>query len=124
MEFVLGNHDFSASACDINKTSFEKGDFLEREYSQLSQASHGVREKLKRHVLAWEEIDAPNAVLSVIKESYKLLMLTILESFILPNNKSALDNTTIVTEAIEDLFAAQCFLVVSSRPWVVNPLTV
>ena len=116
MESLSGNHDFSASAYDINETCFEKGDFLEREYSQLSQGSHGVRGRLKRQVFAWEEIEAPNAVLSVIKEGYKLPLLPIPASCILPNNKSALDKTTFVAEAIEDLLAAQCISVVSGRP--------
>ena len=40
------------------------------------------------------------------------------------NNKSAIDNACFVTEALEDLIAANCISVVHSQPWVVNPLTV
>ena len=62
-------------------------------------------------------------VLSVSKEGYKLPLLTIAESCVLANNKSAVDNACFVTKALEDLIAANCISIVHSQPWVVNPLS-
>ena len=97
----------------------EKGDFLERECR-----SDSVRGRLKTYILAWEELEPTEAVLSVIREGYKLPLHTIPEFCVLRNNKSAFDNNDFVTEALNDLLATQCISVVESQPWVVNPLTV
>ena len=62
--------------------------------------------------------------MSVIREGYKLPLLTIPESCGLANNKSAIDNACFVTKALEDRIAANCISIVNSQPRVVNPLTV
>lgn len=86
-------------------------------FSELECCKEIVRERLKSHFSAWEEIGSPSSVLSVITEGYKLPLLTIPESCILANNKSAIDNACFVTKALEDLIAANCVS-------IVNPLTV
>ena len=63
-------------------------------------------------------------VLSTIRGRYKLPLLTIPQSVLLWNNKSAFDNCSIVFKAIADLPTNQCFDVVNRQPWVVNPLSV
>ena len=50
--------------------------------------------------------------MSVITEGHKLPLLTIPESCILANNKSAIDNACFVTKALEDLIAANCISIV------------
>ena len=62
----------------------------------------------------------PSSVLTFIKEGYKLPLLSIPESCVLANNKSAVDNACFVTKALEDLIAANCILIVHSQPWVVT----
>ena len=123
VESVSGNSEFSESFDDPIDTCIfttpAKEDFSEQECCK-----EGVRERLKSHFSAWEEIGSPSSVLSVIKEGYKLPLLTIPESCILANNKSAIDNACFVTKAQEDLIAANCISIVHSQPWVVNPLTV
>jgi len=75
---------------------------------------------------SWEKIGATVPVLSIIREGYKLSLplLTIPQSVLLRNNKSAFDNCSNVSEAIDDLLANQCIDIVDSQPWVVNPLSV
>lgn len=63
-------------------------------------------------------------VLNVIKEGYKLPLLTLPESRILANNESTTYNAKFVTKALEGLLAANCVSVVNIQPWVVNPPTV
>lgn len=118
-ESISGSNDAFEHVSEIDNRPVEKGDFLERECRPDS-----VRGRLKTHILAWKELEPTEAVLSVIKEGYKLPLHTIPESCGLRNNKSALDNNDFVTEALNDLLATQCISVVESQPWVVNPLTV
>ena len=88
---------------EIDNRPFEKADFLEWECRPDS-----VRGRLKTNILAWKELEPTEAVLSVIKEGYKLPLHSIPDSCVLRNNKSA----------------TQCISVVESQPWVVNPFTV
>ena len=73
---------------------------------------------------SWEKIGVTEPVLSIIREGYKLPLLTIPQSVLLRNNKSAFDNCSFVSKAIDDLLANQCINIVDSQPWVVNPLSV
>ena len=100
--------------------SLNEGDFLENDPPQADQ----VRGRLRAHLHFWEEIGATEPVLSIIREGYKLPLLTIPQSVLLRNNKSAFDNCSFVSKAIADLLANQCVDVVDSQPWVVNPLSV
>ncbi|XP_067029241.1 uncharacterized protein [Acropora muricata] len=100
--------------------SLNEGDFLENDPPQADQ----VRGRLRAHLHSWEEIGATEPVLSIIREGYKLPLLTIPQSALLRNNKSAFDNCSFVSKAIADLLANQCVDVVDSQPWVVNPLSV
>ena len=113
-EPLSGSNDAFQQVSEIDNRPVEKSDFLEREYRADS-----VRGRLKTHILAWKELEPTEAVLSVIKEGYKLPLYTIPESCILRNNKSAFDNNDFVTEALNDLLATQCISVVESRH--VNP---
>ena len=118
-ESLPGSNDAFEHVSEIDNRPVEKADFLERECRPDS-----VRGRLKTHILAWKELEPTEAVLSVIRDGYKLPLHTIPESCVLRNNKSALDNNDFVTDALNDLLATQCISVVESQPRVVNPLTV
>ena len=123
VEPLLGNSEFSESIDDpIDSCIFTtptKGDL-----SELECCKESLRGSLKSHFSGWEEIEAPSSVLSVIKEGYKLPLLTIPESCSLANNKSAIDNACFVTKALQNLKTANCISIVHSQPWVVNLLIV
>ena len=104
---------------EVDNLSINKGDFLESE-SALIDNSRGC---LKKHLHAWKELSPTYSVLGVIKEGYKLQLVTIPQSAVLQNNKSAFDNV-FVSKAIDDLLVNQCVSIVESQPWVVNPLSV
>ena len=108
------------SGGELDHLSANEGDFLEYEPPQADQ----VQGRLRAHLRSWEKIGATEPVLSIIREGYKLPLLTITQSVLLRNNKSAFDNCSFVSEAIDDILANQCIDIVDSQPWVVNPLFV
>ena len=106
------------SGGELDDLSANEGDFLENEPPQADQ----VRGRLRAHLHSWEKIGVTEPVLSIIAEGYKLPLLTIPQSVLLRNDKSAFDNCSFVSKAIDDLLANQCIDIVHSEPWVVNPL--
>ena len=92
--------------------SANEGDFLENEPPQANQ----VRGRLRAHLHSWEKIGATEPVLSIIRVGYKLPLLTIPQSVLLRNNKSAFDNCSFVFKAIDDLLANQCIDIFDSQP--------
>ena len=73
--------------------SANEGDFLENEPPQADQ----VRERLRAHLHSREKIGATEPVLSLIRECYKVPLLTIPQSVLLRNNKSAFDNCCLLS---------------------------
>ena len=62
--------------------------------------------------------------ISCIKEGYKLPLLSIPETYIHPNQASALANREFVTQAISELVQNRCVVEVASQPHVCSPLSV
>ena len=62
-----------------------------------------VKGSLRRHVEFWHSIGAPRYILSVICEGYRLPFLQIPPGFTSRNNRSALDHSVFVNEAILEL---------------------
>ena len=83
-----------------------------------------VKGRLKEHVKFWEEIGANEYILSVIKNGYKIPFVNTPPSSKIKNNKSAMDNSDFVTEAISELIKTKSVIRVNYQPKVVNPLTV
>ena len=78
------------SGGELDDLSANEGDFLENEPPQADQ----VRGRFRAHLPSWEKIGATEPVISIIREGYKLPLLTIPQSVLLRNNKSAFDNCT------------------------------
>ncbi|VDI24929.1 Hypothetical predicted protein [Mytilus galloprovincialis] len=83
-----------------------------------------VKGRLKKSINFWKQINASDFILNVITDGYKILLLNEPEEIFLRNNKSAFDNSEFVSKAILDLMKGGLIREVSSRPHVVNPLTV
>ena len=75
-------------------------------FLELECCKESVCRRLKSHFSTWEEMGSSSSVLSVIKEGCKFSLLSIIESCILVNNNSAIDNIRFFTNALEDLIAA------------------
>lgn len=65
-----------------------------------------------------------NYIRDIISHGYKIPFKTIPESVELKNNRSSLENVEFVSSEIESLLAKNCISEVSTKPSVVNPLTV
>lgn len=95
-------------------------EFEESSGTILSQ----VKGRLRRHVQFWRSIGAPRYVLSVICEGYRLPFLQIPPVFTSRNNKSALDHSEFVNDAILELLNTARVMELYKPPHVVNPLSV
>ena len=62
--------------------------------------------------------------MSVIKDGYKIPFVTIPPSTKIRNNRSAIDHSEFVEEAISDLLKSSLIVKCKEMPHVVNPLTV
>ena len=83
-----------------------------------------VKGNLRVHIDFWKSIGAPNFILSVIENGYRLPFASFPEPVKLKNNKSARLNTDFVDEAIRELVLSGRVCEVSQEPLVVNPLSV
>ena len=77
----------------------EACEFEESSGTALSQ----VKGSLRRHVEFWRTIGAPRYILSVICEGYRLPFLRIPPGITSRNNRSALDHSEFVNEAVLEL---------------------
>ena len=98
----------------------------ETETSELVQGAQVVEIKgrLKGCVQFWESISAPQFVLSVIREGYKIPFLHTPPRAFFPNNKSFHEHKQFVASAIKELLRVGSVLECPTPPTVVNPLSV
>ena len=83
-----------------------------------------VKNRLKTSLSFWKNINTSEFIIDIIKSGYKIPFVNEPENITLKNNKSALDHTEFVKKAIKELSDANLIREESSRPHVVNPLTV
>lgn len=83
-----------------------------------------VKGKLRENVSFYQSIGAPDFVLSIIRNGYRLPFVNFPESVILPNNRSARDHSSFVDEALLELLSSGRVIQVADAPFVVNPLSV
>ena len=83
-----------------------------------------VKGNLRVHIDFWKSIGAPNFILLVIENGYRLPFASFPEPVKLKNNKSARLNADFVDEAIRELVLSGRVCEVSQEPLVVNPLSV
>ena len=96
----LANNDFvhelgvclEVESFEVGEVFSNGGDFAETEFSKGN-----VRGRLGSNISAWQAIGPTEPVLSIIAEGYKLPLLSIPDSVVLKNNRSALNNCTFVT---------------------------
>ena len=94
------------------------GEF-ETETTHLSVAG-----RLEKSANFWETcLEAPEFVLSIIKEGYRLPFGQYQSTCFLANNKPSLDHTQFVQEAILELLSNDCIVEHNTPPFCVNPLT-
>ena len=98
----------------------EACEFEESSGTALSQ----IKGSLRRHVEFWPGISAPRYILAVICEGYRLPFQQTNPGFTSQNNRSGLDLSEFVNEAILELLHSGRVMELNRPPDVVNPLSV
>ena len=83
-----------------------------------------VKGSLRRNVSFWHDIGAPEFILSVIQDGYRLPFETIPSGNVLNNNMSSLHYPKVVEEKILELLHSYRVVEVQAPLYVVNPLSV
>ena len=83
-----------------------------------------VKGSLRRNISFWHDIGAPEFILSIIQDGYRLPFETIPSGNVLNNNMSSLHYPKFVEEAILELLHTYRVVEVQAPPYVVNPLSV
>ena len=109
------------SLCDeLSKHEYE--DIVEVDYFF---GTVNVKGRLKDHIQFWVNIQAPDFILSVMSEGYKLPLLHTPPRSFTRNNLSAINNSAFVTESILALLASGIISEFSKDSFhVINPLSV
>ena len=82
-----------------------------------------VRGRMKANIEFWKLISAPDFIIDTTERGYKILFISTPVPAKFKNNRSALNNSAFVTEAINDLLAKDLISEISD-PDIVNQLTV
>ena len=90
------------------------------------ESEHSLRDKGNRNInLAfWRSIGAPNSILSIIENGYRLPFISLPLTVRLRNNKSARIHADFVDQAIRELLNSNRVRIVNEQPFAVNPLSV
>ena len=104
--------------------SVKKGNFKTGTQWQSSEVSISPVGRLKENIGQWRSIGTNRYILDVIENGYKIPLFTTPKPVELRNNRSALKNGEFVDQEIEKLLNKSCIEMCTSKPRVVNPLTV
>ncbi|XP_053401634.1 uncharacterized protein LOC128546105 [Mercenaria mercenaria] len=80
--------------------------------------------RLKQNLSKWREASDSTFILNVVEKGYKLPFMSVPDSVVLKNNKTARENSCFVEQEIENLLLKGIVSEIDSIPYVVNPLTV
>ena len=95
-------------------------EFQEKQHS----SNKSVKGRLKDNIEYWRDIGTNDYILSIIDKGYVIPFAVTPNCSFNQNNKSAIQYSSFVTEAINDLVDKGCVIEVPFVPFVVNPLSV
>ena len=93
-------------------------------YELESGHSSRVKGNLKNNLVFWRSIGAPDFILSIIENGYRLPFISFPLAVKLKNNKSARIYADFVDQAVLELLNSDRVRRVNEQPFVVNPLSV
>ena len=120
--FICDNSSVSQSFAEFD-IFLEQVRYFE-ENSYCNESFKGVKGRLAKHADYWEKIGASSFVVDTIKNGYVIPFLEPPCKSFFENNKSAINNSEFVTEAISELVNSGCVVQVPFQPFIVNPLSV
>jgi hypothetical protein len=84
-----------------------------------------VQGRLKQQKRFWlDEVDPSSFVADIVTEDYRLPFMRLPDLLFQLNHKSAVENASFVSRAVEELVSGQCVVECSSCPIVCSPLSV
>ena len=126
---VKGGSDVELLLCssvmDISEEDYQwPGVTLSYERCQLDKGV-SVKGRLSKNLKYWADtLQAPESILSIIRQGYILPFVSVPESKFFANQKSAHENNMFVTETTQDLLDTGCIRKMHERPIVCSPLLV
>ena len=100
---------------------FYLSNFFEYEQGNVEPLFRG---RTKSNIQFWIDIGAPEEIVNVIRHGYKIPMFATPTPRHFNNNKSAVNHSEFVSEAIIDLLSKNLITECVSLPDIINPLTV
>ena len=124
--FLPSPYDFVE---DLSDNSFQESKSFELEFEIPAASAPVVQQifvkgKLLKCIQHWRSLGAPDFILSVIRNGYKILVISMPLPRCFTNNASALKEEYFVREAILELLRGNLVKEIISPPDIVNPLTV
>ena len=83
-----------------------------------------VKGNLRKSLSFWKSFCSDAFILDIVEFGYKLPFTEIPPSSVSSNNRSAIDHSDFVQESISQLLESGCVRLMSTRPYIVNPLSV
>lgn len=83
-----------------------------------------MKGRLKAHVDFWQELGSSEFILNTIGQGYRLPFISVPPKAMFKNNRSAIENSSFVKQAIDELLSSGRVREVFSPPHVVSPLSV
>ena len=109
---------------EVNEINIRVHEFDNDLTVETSNLSINPKGNLKKHIQFWYEIGAPQFILNIIRDGYKLPFKYIPKQNVLKNNRSAEKHSEFVNEALAELLKSGRIIESKIRPHAVNPLSV
>ena len=109
---------------DISVVCADVFEMHEKELQLGHKEATNAKGRLKKHVLFWEKIGANQFVIDTLTHGYKIHFLQTPPMSVSKNNRSALENISFVSEAVDELLRNGCVVKTPFVPHVVNLLCV
>ena len=107
-----------------NEDVLAQVDQFTQNYELESGHSLRVKGNLSINLVFWRSLGAPNFIMSIIENAYRMPFISLPLSVKLRNNKSARIHADFVDQAVRELLNSDRVRIVEEQPFVVNPLSV
>ncbi len=117
--------DMSEQAASSKRYDYDSDFYLHNFYEYEQGVSEPiVRGRMRANLQFWKDIGAPDDIITTINSGYKIPFISTPGPAKFKNNKSAINNSEFVQDAINDLVSKELIVECDQIPDIVNPLSV